>query len=268
MPIISVDIPDVVPGQLLETLSESAIQEVLENIANSARNHWEKLAQQYLHTSRRDYIASLKDVQLWPGMAVITLEGQPANIIEHGIGMVDLREWLLGPRVPVAPFGQKGKRRAQHGGFYRAIPFRHQTPGTAGTIAPPMGDPYRGAIAGARELGQRVYEEALQLEGSKMSSDGERVVEYGGRLPEGMFPKLRAHHQTDIYAGMIRVEAAYEKAVQAQYMTFRSISTKLRQGWIRPPTGPRHFARRTSRFVARLAPEAFAAYVRGMEAST
>lgn len=263
--ILEIAIPDIVPGHILETFTESAIQEIIYDIGEQARNHWIGLANKFLHTSRNDYVEAIQAIQLMPNMAVISLVGQPANIIEHGSGMVDLRDWLLGAGVPVVPRGQKGKHPTADGkGFYRSIPFGHQTPGTSGSAAPPMGDPYRGIMADARKMGREVYKAAKKLEPSKMASDGSRVVEYGGRLPSGMMPKMREHHKTDIYSGMVRVEAAYDKAVQAQYMTFRTISTKVTEGWIRPPTGPRNLAQRTSRWVARMAPKAFEAYARGV----
>lgn len=265
MTLIEVDIPEIIPGELLEALSESAVQEVLASIAESARNHWIGLANKHLHTSRNDYQRSIQKVQLMPGMAVISLVGQPANIIENGLGIIDLREWLLGAGVPVAPIGQKGKRRTADGqGYYRAIPFRHQTPGSEGTGAPRMGDPYRGHVADAERLGREVYKAARKLEPTKMASDGSRVVEHGGRLPAGIAPKLREHHKTDIYSGMIRQQAAYKKSVQATYMTFRTISTRVPEGWIRPPTQPRHFAKQTAQWVSRMAPQAFQAYVDGI----
>jgi len=74
-------------------------------------------------------------------------------------------------------------------------------------------------------------------------------------------PKLKEHHKTDIYDGMIRQEAAYKEGVQTTYSTFRTISEAVPEGWIRPPTNPRHFAKRTQDFIARMAPKAFQAFV-------
>ncbi len=266
--IITTTLTDIVPEVLLSALSEEAVEVVLRDIAASARNHWEKLAETHLTTSRRDYINSLQEVEYRPSSlpppkragerrphrrvtAVITLVGEPANLIENGIGAVDLRDWLLGPNVPEAPLGQPGKRRSKGGGFYRAIPFRHQVPGTLGISGGRvMGDPYRGVIAGARQLGKSVYKEAKKLRP-------------GQRLKAGLVPKLRKHHKTDIYAGMRRPSHKYKSTSQGQFETFRTISDQVKTGWIRPATGPRHFAQRTAAYVARLAPKAFAAYVRG-----
>lgn len=275
MTLIEVDIPEIIPAEILAVLDESVIQEIIALLANKARNHWLGLADKDLHTSRNDYKDSIQNVELMPGMAVISLVGQPANIIENGLGVVDLREWLLGARVPVAPFGQRGKRQHSSGeGFYRAVPFRHQTPGTQGTGAPRMGDPYRGHVDDAEAIGRKVYNAARKLKPTKMTSEGPRAVGEGPederlpRLPAGLAPTLKSwqgvEHKTDIYAGMIRQEAAYQEKVQAAYMTFRTISTRVPEGWIRPPTQARHFAKRTAQWVARMAPKEFQKYVDGI----
>jgi hypothetical protein len=263
MAMIEMEVPMVIPQEFLMAFSEDMVVSLLEDVANAARLHWINLANRYLHTSRNDYVTSIQDVQIIPGMATITLVGQPANIIENGLEEVDLREWLLGPNVPVAPFGEKGKRQAADGGFYRAIPFRHQVPGSSGTVARAMGDPYRGVVAGARDLGKEVYAAAKKLRKRKAKIGPPRMVQ--GRLPAGMFPKLKEHHKTDIYAGMIRSRAAYKKVVQAQYVTFRTISTNVSTGWIRPPTGGRHFAQRTSKHIQRMAPMKLQAYLKGIQ---
>lgn len=258
--IIETSLVDIVPKELMAALSEEAVEAILGNIANAARNHWIGLAQKHLHTSRNDYVNSIQEVEFKPGMAIITLVGQPANLIENGMPEQDLREWLLGPRVPEAPPGQKGKRRAKDGHFYRSIPFRHGTPGTGGSVGKAMGDPYRGVIAGARQLGKDVYKKAKKL--APTTSRKGRIA-YGGKLPSGIVPKLKKHHKTDIYAGMVKLQKTYKSATQSQYMTFRTISENVTTGWIRPQTDPRGFAGRTSDFIARLAPQAFESYISG-----
>ncbi len=246
-------VEDVVPKALLAALSEEAVEAVVGDIANSARNHWIGLAQSQLQTSRNDYVNAIQEVQFKPGMAVITLLGQPANMIENGSESVDMRDTLLGPNVPEAPFGQKGKRRAKAGHFYRSIPFRHGTPGTGGSVGKAMGDPYQGVVKDAKKLGRQVYKQAKKLKA-------------GGRLPAGLAPLLNKKlHKTDIYAGMVKLRKTYKKATQSQYMTFRTISEANPSGWIRPAKDGVHFAQKTADFVARLAPVAFQSYVNGLD---
>ncbi len=261
MSVIETNLEEYLPDHLFAVLSDEIVEAVLGDIATAARNHWIGLAQKHLSTSLNDYVNSIQEVVFAPGTATITLLGQPANIIEHGHGAQDLREWLLGPNVPEATGGQKGKRRAKDGSFYRSVPFRHGTPGTGGSVGRAMGDPYRGTVAGARKLGRAVYRQAKKLSPSR--SIGSRM-ERGGQLEPGLMPKLKAHHKTDIYAGMIKLKKVYKSSDQSQYMTFRTISEAVQTGWIRPATGPRDFAMLTAKFVERLAPAAFEAYIQGV----
>lgn len=254
---------------LIASLSEDAVQSILEDIAESARNHWLGLAGSAFHTTRRDYIAGIQPVEMKPGMAVIALVGVLPNLLENGMDEQDLRDTLLGPNVPVAPFGQRGKRLSagKDGsiGYYRAIPFRHSTPGSSGTIAPAMGSAYQGhaAVADYAKLGAAVYGKAKKLAGTTSMPGG--GVAYGGRLKSGLAPKLRSHHKTDIYAGMIRSRKKYERETQSQYSTFRTISTRVTTGWIRPATPGSHLAEKVGDFVGSLAPQAFAAYVSSLK---
>jgi hypothetical protein len=272
---ITLDVPDF----LLEGLTEADMVAVLENVANAARAKWIKLAGEKLFTTRRDYLRGIQQVEVLPGVQVgVALLGVLPNIVENGMEETDLRDTLLGPNVPVAPPGQKGKRQSKYkkgpmkgkpkpGAFHRAIPFRHATPGTSGAVGMPMGAAYAGHDAGgdSKKLGRKVYRAAKKLESTKGKPGGE--VAYGGRLPEGMAPLLRPWHATDIYSGMIREEKTYEQATQYQYFTFRTISTEVRRGpqhWIRPATEGVRLAEEVSSFVGSIAEQSFAAYVEGM----
>lgn len=56
---------------------------------------------------------------------------------------------------------------------------------------------------------------------------------WGGRLPAGLAPKLKDHHKTDIYAGMVKFDTSTPHAKSSAYMTFRVMSDKS-SGWIVP----------------------------------
>lgn len=258
---------DLIPPGVLESLNEGAVQAVLANVADAARNEWIKIAGAELSTSRRDYLNGIQPVEMKPGMATITLVGKLPNLIEQGMPATDMRDTLLGPNVPVVPpkSGRRGKHKDSKGGYYRSIPFRHGTPSSGGAVGQPMGKPYSGheAVADAKKLGQRVYAAAKKLAPSKSTPYGRTM--YGGRLPEGLAPKLRPHHATDIYAGMIREQKTYERATQSQYMTFRTISTRNTNGWLRPATPGRMYSEQVREFAARLATKAFEAYVGGAQ---
>lgn len=238
-------------------LSAEAVQTILADIAESARNHWIGLAGKAF-TQKADYINGIQPVEMKPGLAVITLVGAVANILENGSPALDMRTTLLGPNVPVVPMGQRGKHQSKAGGYYRAIPFRHSTPTSGGTIAPPMGSAYKGAVPDAKALGKQVYGKARKL--SATTSAPGQGTKWGGRLPAGLAPKLKPHHKTDIYAGMVRKEKTYKAATQSSYATFRTISTRVKIGWIRPPVPGKNLAQDVQLFVQTLAPKAFEAY--------
>lgn len=253
-----------IPAEVMAALDESQIQVVLEDIADAARNHWIKVAGAGLTRTRQDYISGIQSVEMKEGVAVIQLVGVMPNLIEQGMPAMDMHDTLLGPNVPTVPVGERGKHQRKDGGFYRAIPFRHATPTANGVTGAPMGSQYDGhaAVADARALGRAVYNKAKKLEGSTSQPGGR--TKWGDRLPGGLAPKLKPHHKSDIFAGMVRLEKTYKKATQSSYMTFRTISTGS-DGWIRPRTEGRHFALEVEAFVRELAPQAFEAYVQSLK---
>jgi hypothetical protein len=264
------DLDQLVPSTILNALSLDVTDRLVRDIADAARAEWIRLAGRELRTSRRDYLNGIQPVKMkGKGVAVITLLGELPNLIEEGMPQVDLHSTLLGPNVPVSPPGEYGKHlkidpKTMATGYYRAIPFRHATPGTQGAVGQPMGRLYRsedygkGFVRKFKKLGKEVYGEAQKLTPTKGDPYGK--VKYGGRLPSGMAPKLKSHHKTDIFAGMIREEKTYVKATQSQYTTFRTISTGS-PGWVRPATTGKHYALKINDYVARMAPKALEAFV-------
>lgn len=269
------NLENIVPSEVMALLSDEAVQVILMDIADAARAEWIRLAGEAFFTTRRDYIAGIQPVMIEGHRATIALLGVLPNLLESGQDEVDMHDTLLGPNVPVVPVGQRGKHESKDGGYYRAIPFRHATPGAGGAVGNPMdrpgGRPYGApaAIADAKKLGRQIYKAAKKLAGTK--SDPYGKTSYGGRLPAGMAPKLRPYHATDIYAGMVRAEKTYAKATQSQYVTFRTIAVgpagepKGSSPWIRPATPGKFLAKQVNSFVATLAPQAFSAYVGAIE---
>jgi hypothetical protein len=173
-----------------------------------------------------------------------------------------MHDTLLGPNVPVVgPGGGKGKRMSTDGHYYRAIPFRHQGPETSGQGGGvPMGAQYhvRGSADQLR-LGRAVMGAARQLAATRGSPGG--PVKYGGRLAAGTggVGKLKPHHTTDIYAGMVRQEKTYRSATQSTYTTFRIISSKHPEKWLHPGLAGVHIVDDVVSHVERIAPAAFLA---------
>ena len=277
------------PGHLMAQLNEKQIIGVLSEIANAARMKWINLASQLTH-SRQDYVRGIQEIEVGKDQVTISLVGPIPTAVELGQPQVDLRTVLLGPNVPIVTAGQggPGKRQSKEGFFYRAIPFRHATPvstgkgseahfkpGAGANVGPQMGSPYQSVAADALKMGEAVYKAAKQL--VPTIGDPGKGVKWGGRLAAGLkyksgnevheVPKLAGHHAVDIYASMYRIEKKYSNkagGTGAQYMTFRTISEKNHEGWIRQAQPGKNLVDQVTDFAARIAPEAFSAFVDGL----
>jgi hypothetical protein len=251
-----------IPQQLFSQLSPEQADQVVDDVAAGAYRHWQRLASADSSSFRGDYLNGLQEGQRAGGSVVISLVGQAANLLEHGAPAMDLRDILLGPNVPVVPVGERGMHMNLEGGYFRAIPFRHTTPGSAAAprgkaSGQEMGAAYRKMLgeARAKKLGREVYRQALQLKAPTTGQPGQRPT-YGSRLPAGLAPKLREHHKTDIYAGMIRERKTYGQTTSSQFMTFRTISTSTGEGWMRKRIDPRKYAEKTRDWVVLQMPRA------------
>lgn len=272
------NLDQLVPDSLLEGLSESAFNQILNAVADSARAEWIRLAMRELHTTQADYVAGIQPVNMQPGIATISLVGELPNLLEHGMDRQELHDTLLGPKVPTVPRGQRGKHKSADGGVYRAIPFRHSVPGTVGQVGPAMGSAYgkSKAVESAKRLGQEVYGGAKALKPTIGAPGG--AMNYGERLETSTrtvpgavkVPKLKRYHAVDIYKGMIKLQKTYERATQNYYLTFRTIAldgegNKVGTSpWVRKATKGKKLSHEVSKFVREQAPLAFEAYVKGL----
>jgi len=253
---------DLIPADILPQLSTEQLTKLARNLADAAYAKWVKLGQADPSSRRQEYLQGIQEPVVSYGTATITLVGTVPNMYEHGAPARDLREVMLGENIPTVDRGSRGKHEAKEGGYYRAIPFRHTNPGAVSGIGQPMGRAYSDVVTDAKKLGKEVYGQAKQLRAYVPGQEN-------NRLPGGMAPKLKDHHATDIFAGMIREEKTYEKATQSQYFTFRTISTHITRrtslGWVRVPATigwavpaiqARGYAKKVSEFVEKIAPEA------------
>jgi len=274
------NLESLIPIEVLTALDPNAVKAVLRDVVDGARDYWIQLASKEFHTTKSEYIRGIQQVQwLSDDVAMISLVGVLPNLLERGMPATDLHDTLLGPQVPTAPLGQPGKHPRKAGGFYRAIPFRHRTPGQ-GAHGVPMGQAYASMMGQAsKKLGKDVYNAAKKLEATVTDPYTKRT-KWGGRLDtkqimhkgqQVFLPKLREYHATDPYAGMVRMEKTYRQATQSSFMTFRTISVDASgtgvgsSPWIRQATPARNLASKVAEHVAsRLAPMAFEAYVKGI----
>lgn len=262
-----------IPGGFVEALGEAAVAQVLSQVADAARSEWIRLANEKLTSTLTTYVRGIQPVADYTsGSAgvgkIITLAGALPNALEEGQKAYDMHDTLLGPNVPVVPAGKglKGKHPKKGGGFYRAIPFRHQTPGTDGQFGAPMGSAYAGllGVQEAAALGQAIYAKAKDL--SRTTGMPGEKIKWGTSLPAGLAPKLRPHHHSDIYANMYKQSKHYEQVTQSSYVSFRTIGTGS-PGWLRRATPGVHLAEHVKEYIeTSIIRQAFEALLEGATA--
>lgn len=203
------------------------------------------LANRRLGSTAREYLEGLHDAVYEDDetgvSARIVLTGWLPNAVEQGWNGGDMKVWLLAGR---------NSKPTKDGGRYNVVPFRHMQPGATGDNAPVMGSAYiRHFVAqddGFGERGDRTAKEAATL-GREIAEEFRELepttghpdtgTEWGGRLRAGVggVGKLRPHHKTDVYAGMVRQTKVYRRAEQSMGTTFRAVSTESDpEAWLHP----------------------------------
>ena len=202
----------------------------LYQLAEAARAYWLHLAQTRLHSSMADYMNAIQPIEIGDGEAVITLLGWFANAVENGMSARDMHEaLLLQTTAPTAP-GQSGIHYAADGGRYRAIPFRHKTPGATFVGGAPMGGAFNAPRPESRRIIPPLLGAGVMLQTPAAEEMGRQIHKIAKKLKDkqslaaGLAPKLSPRHSTDIYAGMRRMVQQTAKVKQGTYMTFRMIA--------------------------------------------
>jgi hypothetical protein len=251
-------LPQVIPQAIADGLGEGAIRTLLGDIMEGAREYWIALAWENLNSSRNMYIRGISPVNIEGTTASITLRGSIANMVEKGAPPVDLRTLYLVTGSKVA-YNEDGSAT-----LYRYVPFTHKSDTATSDQGQPMGNPYKKTVDNAAEIGRDVYQHAKSLSPTTSTPGGGN--NWGERMGSGYAPKLKQAHQSDIYQGMYRQEKTYKDATQtSQYMTFRTISTKNPEGWMRPAIKPRNLSQKVQNYIVRdLGPAAFEAYTKGL----
>jgi len=117
----------------------------------------------------------------------------------------------------------------------------------------------------ARALGKKIHRAMLKIDASR--SHPRTRVSWGGRLPSGMAPKLKPHHKSDIYAGMVRSKKQYEADDQPTHSTFRRVSDDSpAEAFIHPGIEARHFFEDAADFAGKLTEKLVYGMLRGMGA--
>lgn len=244
---------------------------IARNIMEGARAKLITMAQEKLHSTRADYINGIQPIGREGKEVVLTLAGVLPNMVEHGWDARFLHETLLSDEV-------SGWKVSKEGNRYRSIPFRHKTPGTGSQGGQPMGTQYAAnknpmsqaaphtIVEDSIKLGKRIHGQAKKLITRKEAGQG---VKGKSALQEGLAPKLRQHHRSDIFAGMIVNKQAVQKSgapkgqvgFQRTYTTFRTISEANPGSFYHPGIKAREFMDTLDEYVAKVTPGAFEAYI-------
>ncbi len=196
---IEIKIPQGFSGVLASQL-EAAAKAAVSSTLMATKSNWEQIAQQRLKTTRADYILGLNSDNsvTFPDdyTGVLTLRGKWPNMLETGFSAFDQK---LG-------FGKSSRIKAKkNGGWYLTVPFRHRTPGTAGSAV------------GGSAMPDDIYSQARALRGGTKLTGTEQN-----------YPQQTSwtgyDHKSGIYENMKKVTKQYDRATQNQYMTFRRVS--------------------------------------------
>ncbi|SMF93920.1 hypothetical protein SAMN02949497_1216 [Methylomagnum ishizawai] len=220
---------------------------------------------------KKQYAASIQTRQLGPFSYEVFSDLKLAEAIETGRPAYDLKR-MLDSSLKV--------RRTKDGRRYLIIPFRHNTPGNDALARPMPQDIYK--IVGKKGFGKSLITGvgwrnsgtgalSTQTRRGHNQTKGEAVrvatrkYVWGDRLPAGLAGKLKPHHATDIYAGMVRMNTSSGKQKSSKYLTFRV----MREGvpkWIIPARPGLNIAQGVADRLRPLAEEAFReAVVRSVE---
>jgi len=207
------------------------LHEAVGAVAQATANQWKEgvYRASIWDGEKKPYMESI--TWRWTGdfSAVVESDYRLAQLIETGRPERDLKK-MLDTSVKV--------RQSKDGKRYLIIPFRHNVPG---------------ASAHGRPMPDHVYEAAKQLSPSRVTGQGRRQsgtgaydtktrrpltvnqnqYQWGDRMPAGLAPKLRTHHKTDPYAGMVRFDTSSGASKRSTYLTFRTMMEGS-SGWIAP----------------------------------
>lgn len=173
--------------------------------------------------------------------AVIWCDYALAQEIETGRPARDLKRMLLTSGKVRAVKNPKSKRFGQR---YLIIPFRHNTPGHDALAKDMPADIYGAAKPLAPSF---VTGHKMQHNGLPAGAGGKTVkrlaYKWGGRLPAGLAPKLKAEHHSDPYANMVRFNTSTPGGGKSSaYLTFRTMG-EWSSGWIVPAKPGLYLAR-------------------------
>lgn len=233
-----------------------AVQAGLERVADATAQRWKSAvdASNLWGAEKEAYRNSIRWEMVGPLKAEVSADYKHAQEIEEGRPARDLKRMLQ---------TSKKVRMSKRGERYLIIPFRHNVPradnvGQRGVMPAGVYDQAR-ALMPSRVTGWEMQYNGLP-EGKGGALVKRNRYKWGDFLQAGLAPKLQAHHASDPYAGMVRMDTSSGKSRSSVYLTFR-IMRESSPGWIVPPKAGLHLARNVSQEMQPLAEQVLGAAI-------
>lgn len=231
----TIDLPGIPSGSTGEFPHTA---DALEQIAYRAHTLWLSYASgaplpngQKIQARSGGYMASIKVQPVGPLAWEVYSDAPYASAIETGSKAFDMK----------ASLGSASKARiAKHGPHkgqkYLIIPFRHGAPGANYGAMPAAIHAQAISLAPSHVTGS-FSEPSVNHPGQSVQR---LSYTWGDRLASGLAPKLKSHHKTDPYSGMVKM--ANPGGGHSQYLTFR-VMGEWSSGWLRPAQAGKYPAR-------------------------
>jgi len=211
-------------SQFLGNISDQQIIDLTETcvqvVTKAVFAKWEALAKQELHSTLPEYLHNLNIVDKGIFSKQIILTGTLPEMVESGASPFDMKDgFRKSPyvRFTVPVYNAKGKMVYPGGDWYLTIPFRQGTPGIVGQ-------------AGfANEMPQDIYDLMVHRAANSPLTKSEipspydiprsRAAIYDAQQEKVIYGEYV--HKASIYEGLVKQSAAYGKAIQNTYHSFR-----------------------------------------------
>lgn len=227
----------------------------------TAYNWQESVYKAKLWSGEKDaYAKSISWTMTGDFSGVVTATYKYAEDIESGRPARDLKRMLnTSNKVRVT---SKGTR-------FLYIPFRHNTPGNNALASAMPQDVYDLAknMQASMITGQTTRKSglnAMDIKTKQFLTVPQNTYKWGDRLPAGLAAKLKPHHKSDPYAGMVKFDTNTPGGSKSsQYLTFRTMSEKS-TGWVVGPQPGKHIAEQVAN---NMKPKANAAFAEAIKRS-
>lgn len=237
-----------------------AVRAAVERIADATAMKWRREVDnaKLWGGEKQGYKDSITWEMTGPLKAEVRADYKYAQEIEDGRPARDLKR-MLQTSMKVR-MSKKGER-------YLIIPFRHNVPtpdngGQAG-VMPDSVYAQASALMPSSVIGQTFRSSgtgAWDAKSRRPMMVAQAQYKWGDSLPKGLAPKLQAHHKTDPYHGMVKMDTSSGKSRSSAYLTFR-IMREGSQGWIVPAKSGLYLARNVSQQMQPLAEQVISAAI-------